>query len=225
MGYIMMFYTYILECADGSFYTGWTNNLTNRLDAHNKGTGAKYTRGRAPVRLVYYEEHADKKAAQKREYGIKRLRRMDKQELIDSFKQKLSLENTGLNKDKGEMLMEFKFVHNNFNVLDLERSIAFYKEALQLQETRRMEKPEFTLVFLGEGKTPHKLELTWIKERKAPYNLGDNEFHLAFTVDDFEKAFELHKQMGCICYENKATGIYFISDPDGYWLEILPEKR
>jgi lactoylglutathione lyase len=121
--------------------------------------------------------------------------------------------------------MEFKFAHNNLNVFDLEKSLAFYQEALQLKETRRTERPNFTLVFLGDGQTPHRLELTWLKDREEPYNLGDNEIHLAFTVDDFQKAYELHKAMGCICYENKDMGIYFISDPDGYWLEIVPERR
>lgn len=121
--------------------------------------------------------------------------------------------------------MDFSFAHNNLNVLDLEKSMAFYKEALNLVETRRVEKPDFTLIYLGDGKTAHKLELTWLKARKEPYNLGENEIHLAFTTDDFEKAYEYHKKMGCICYENKEMGIYFISDPDGYWLEVVPEKR
>lgn len=121
--------------------------------------------------------------------------------------------------------MEFKFCHNNFNVLDLERSIAFYREALGLTEVRRKEMPGFTLVFLGDGKTPHTLELTWLKDRTEPYNLGDNEFHLAFTVNDFQAAHDKHKKMGCICYENPGMNLYFIADPDGYWLEILPEKR
>lgn len=121
--------------------------------------------------------------------------------------------------------MNFKFVHNNFNVANLEASVAFYKEALQLVEVRRMEKPDFTLVFLGDNITSHKVELTWLKDRTTPYNLGDNEFHLALNVDDFDGAYELHKKMGCICYENKGMGIYFIADPDGYWIEILPGDR
>lgn len=121
--------------------------------------------------------------------------------------------------------MEFRFAHNNINVLDLEKSMAFYKEALNLVETRRVEKPGFILVYLGDGQTPHRLELTWLKDRKEPYNLGENEIHLAFTTNDFAKAYEHHKNMGCICYENKDMGIYFIADPDGYWLEILPEKK
>jgi len=121
----------------------------------------------------------------------------------------------------------FKFAHNNFNVLDLEKSIVFYKKALNLKEIRRFEAPDksFTLAFLGDGETPHRLELTWLRDRKEPYNLGDNEFHLAFTTDDFEKAHALHEKMKCICYENKTMGIYFIEDPDGYWVEIIPAKR
>lgn len=123
--------------------------------------------------------------------------------------------------------MEFTFAHNNINVLDLEKSIAFYNEALQLTEVRRIAAPDgsFIIVFLGDGKTPHQLELTWLADRKEAYNLGDNEFHLAFKVDDFAAAHALHEKMGCICFENKAMGIYFINDPDDYWLEIIPQKR
>ncbi len=123
--------------------------------------------------------------------------------------------------------MKFRFDHNNINVRNLEKSVKFYCDALDLVETRRFE-PEnksFKLVFLGDGKSGHKLELTWLRERGEPYNLGDNEFHLALVVDDYTSAHERHKKMGCICYENPGMGIYFIEDPDGYWVEILPEKR
>jgi lactoylglutathione lyase len=121
--------------------------------------------------------------------------------------------------------MQFKFIHNNLNVLDLNKSLAFYQEALNLVEVRRIEKSDFTLVFLGDGQTTHQLELTWLKGQKEPYILGDNEIHLAFGVDDFVAAHDLHQRMNCICYENEDMGIYFIEDPDGYWLEIIPEKR
>ncbi|WP_319404131.1 VOC family protein [uncultured Anaeromusa sp.] len=121
--------------------------------------------------------------------------------------------------------MKFKFLHNNINVLDLERSMEFYQKALGLKESRRKERPGFILVYLGDGgQTPHLLELTWLKDRTEPYNLGDNEIHLAFEADDFEAAHALHTEMGCICYENKEMGIYFIQDPDGYWLEVLPKR-
>ena len=123
--------------------------------------------------------------------------------------------------------MKFRFNHNNINVSNLDKSVAFYEKALGLAETRRFEPPDksFILVFLGDGITTHKLELTCLRDHPEAYNLGDNEFHLAFTVDDFEEAFRLHKEMGCVCYENPTMGIYFIEDPDGYWLEIIPEKR
>ena len=122
--------------------------------------------------------------------------------------------------------MEFTFAHNNFNVLDLNKSLKFYEEALGLKEARRKVDADgsFILVYLTDGKTPHQLELTWLRDRKEPYNLGENEFHLAFVVDDYESAHAKHKEMGCICYENPSMGIYFIIDPDNYWLEIVPKK-
>lgn len=121
--------------------------------------------------------------------------------------------------------MKFNFLHNNINVLDLGRSLKFYEEALGLVEVRRKECEGFTLVYLGDGgQTPHQLELTWIEGRTEPYDLGENEIHLAFETEDFDAAYEHHTKMGCICYENKQMGIYFISDPDGYWLEVLPKN-
>lgn len=123
--------------------------------------------------------------------------------------------------------MKFTFAHNNFNVLDLEKSLKFYEEALNLKEARRMEAEDgsFILVYLTDGKTPHELELTWLRDRKEPYNLGENEFHLAFVVENYEAAHKKHKEMGCIVYENPAMGIYFIADPDNYWLEVIPAKK
>jgi len=123
--------------------------------------------------------------------------------------------------------MMFAFAHNNINVLDLERSVAFYGEALGLREARRKTADDgsFILVFLSDGITPHQLELTWLRDRKEPYNLGDNEFHLAFMVDDFEGARARHKEMGAVCYENEKMGIYFLEDPDGYWVEIVPGEK
>ena len=84
----------------------------------------------------------------------------------------------------------------------------------------------FIIVYLSDGiPGGHQLELTWLRDWERPYNLGDNEFHLAFRTDNYEEAHKLHQEMGCICYENPKMGIYFINDPDGYWLEVLPEKR
>ena len=120
--------------------------------------------------------------------------------------------------------MQFTFAHNNLNVRNLKESIAFYEQALGLRETKRIEATDgsFLIVFLGDGRSVHKLELTWLRDRKEKYNLGDNEFHLAFETDDMDTALQRHREMGCVCFENKAMGIYFIEDPDGYWLEIVP---
>ena len=93
------------------------------------------------------------------------------------------------------------FYHFNFNVLDLERSLAFYRQA------------------------PFRLELTWLRDRTQPYDLGEEEFHLAFRTDEYDRLHQLHQDMGCICFENPAMGIYFIQDPDGYWIEIVPDRK
>ena len=123
--------------------------------------------------------------------------------------------------------MEFTLVHTNINVFDLEKSLEFYKKALKMEEARRHKAADgsFELVYLTDGSTTHQLELTWLRDKDTPYELGDNESHIAFMVDDYEAAHALHKEMDCICYENPAMGIYFIEDPDGYWLEVLPAKR
>mgnify|MGYP001624417849 FL=1 len=121
----------------------------------------------------------------------------------------------------------FTFNHFNFNVLDLERSLAFYKDALGLVPVREKEAGDgsFRLVYLGGGVSPFTLELTWLRDRTEPYDLGEGEFHRAFTVPDMDAAHQKHQDMGSICFENPAMGIYFIEDPDGYWIEIVPEKK
>lgn len=122
--------------------------------------------------------------------------------------------------------MNAKFAHFNFNVLNLERTIEFYDKALGLREVRRKvaDDGSFILVFLSDEDGAFELELTWLRDRKEPYNLGDNEIHLAVRVPDYDAAYQLHKEMGCICFENKKMNLYFINDPDGYWIEILHAK-
>lgn len=121
----------------------------------------------------------------------------------------------------------FKFYHFNFNVLDLERSLKFYDEALGLSPVKVKDASDgsFRLVYLGDGVSDFTLELTWLRDRTEPYDLGEGEFHLAFTVEDYEAAHAKHEAMGCICFENPTMGIYFIEDPDGYWIEILPVRK
>lgn len=120
----------------------------------------------------------------------------------------------------------FQFNHFNFNVLDLERSLKFYEEALGLKPVREKEAADgsYKLVFVGDGVSDFSLELTWLKDRDKPYDLGEGEFHLAFAADDVEAAHAKHEAMGCICFENTAMGVYFIEDPDGYWIEIVRNK-
>ena len=122
--------------------------------------------------------------------------------------------------------MKFRMYHENYNVSDLDRSLAFYQEALGLTEIRRSEAADgsFIIVYIGNDETDFQLELTWLRDHPRPYDLGECEFHLAFQTADFDAAHRKHAEMGCICFENPAMGIYFIQDPDGYWLEIVPVR-
>lgn len=79
-------------------------------------------------------------------------------------------------------------------------------------------------MWIGNETTGFTLELTQYTQRIEPYNLGDNEIHVAFRVEDFDAAYELRKKMGYICFENTKMGLYFISDPDGYCMEIVPTR-
>ena len=97
--------------------------------------------------------------------------------------------------------MKFTFAHNNFNVVDLEKSLKFYEEALNLHEVRRKEAADgsFILVYLGDGATGYQLELTWLRDwEKESYNLGDNEFHLAFD--------------GCVFKETQGDGLRLLRE-------------
>ncbi|MDD5017572.1 MAG: VOC family protein [Eubacteriales bacterium] len=119
----------------------------------------------------------------------------------------------------------FKIDHVNINVTDIEKSVVFYNKAFGLKEVRRnaADDGSFVIVFLSDN-AGSKLELTWLRDKEGAYNLGDNESHICFSADDFNAAYQLHKEMGIICYENKGMGIYFIIDPDGYWQEVKPGK-
>ena len=120
--------------------------------------------------------------------------------------------------------MKFRMIHNNLNVFDLQKSLDFYEKALGLKEIRRMTGNGFTLVYLGDGRTSFELELTELQNHPQKYDLGEGEFHLAVYPDDYDAAFRKHSEMGCVCFENREMGVYFIEDPDGYWIEILPKK-
>lgn len=119
-----------------------------------------------------------------------------------------------------------RFDHFNFNVLDLDRSLEFYEKALELKPVSQKQAADgsFRLVYLGDGETGFRLELTWLRDRSEPYDLGEQEFHLAFVTDRFDALLERHRAMECVCFENPEMGIYFIQDPDGYWIEIVPAE-
>ena len=120
-----------------------------------------------------------------------------------------------------------RFDHYNFNVVDLEKSLAFYEKALGLKEMKRKVASDgsFILAYLTDGSTGFRLELTWLRDHKEAYNLGENEIHLCMRIPgDYDEVRKFHKEMGCVCYENTDMGLYFINDPDGYWIEILPLK-
>ena len=91
------------------------------------------------------------------------------------------------------------------------------------REVRRL-LPEESLLYLGDGKTDFRLELTWLRDHAAtPYELGENESHLCVRVaGDYEAVRAYHKELGCVCFENHEMGLYFINDPDDYWIEVLP---
>lgn len=126
-----------------------------------------------------------------------------------------------------EIFMQFTFIHVNINVQDTEKSVRFYEEALGLHISRQKTADDgsFTLTYMTDHKEQFEIELTWLRDKEGPYELGDNETHLAFRVDDYDAAHELHKKMDCICYENEKMGLYFINDPDGYWIEIVPIRK
>ena len=127
-----------------------------------------------------------------------------------------------------ESKISAKFDHFNINVTDLERSIAFYRVALGLEPCGEINGPDgaFKIVYLKNENSDFKLELTWLKEHPQPYDLGECEFHICLRVPgDYAATRAIHKAMNCVCFENEEMGLYFISDPDGYWIEILPLEQ
>lgn len=121
--------------------------------------------------------------------------------------------------------MQGAFIHWCIHVLDLEKSLAFYEKALgmRVHHTMGPEDGSWSNTYLVNDKTPFQLELTWNEGRTEPYENGGKDTHIAFTVEDFDAAHKLHEEMGCIIRENPRMGLYFIEDPDGSWIEILPD--
>ena len=147
-------------------------------------------------------------------------------EVLEKLKERFG-EGARRDNSKEAQSMKFKMIHENYNVADLDVSLAFYEKALGLREKRRSvaENGEHIIVYVGNEESEFELELTWLRDHPQKYDIGEEEFHLAFRTDDYEAAHKLHEEMGCICFENHAMGLYFIQDPDGYWLEILPVRK
>lgn len=125
------------------------------------------------------------------------------------------------------MEVKARFDHFNINVTDLKKSLDFYEKAIGFKEARRKEAADgsFILVYLTDGISPFLLELTWLRDHKEPYELGENESHLCVRVEgDYDAIREYHRENDWICYENHSMGLYFINDPDDYWIEILRVK-
>lgn len=121
--------------------------------------------------------------------------------------------------------MQARFIHRCTHVLDKDATIGFYEKALGFHVVREIGPSDgsWTNTFMESDAAPFQLELTWNRGRVEPYENGGRDTHIAFAVDDFEAFHELHEQMGCIVRENPRMGLYFIADPDGQWIEILPE--
>lgn len=126
------------------------------------------------------------------------------------------------------MNIKCHFDHFNINVSNLEKSLAFYKKALGLHKEGEIVHPDgnFIINYMKAATGDFRLELTWLRDHEGPYELGENESHLAVRLDEdnYEEVYRYHKQEGMICFENPAMGIYFIHDPDDYWIEILKKK-
>lgn len=126
------------------------------------------------------------------------------------------------------MEIKAKFDHYNCNVLDLEKSLAFYDKALgfKIYHQEKADDASYLITYLTDNSSPFLLELTWLRDWGKPYEMGDNEQHLCVRVaGDYDKIRQFHKENGWLCYENHDMGLYFIEDPDGYWIEILPLIR
>ncbi len=123
--------------------------------------------------------------------------------------------------------MNARFVHHCIHVMDKEKTIAFYEKALGLhvKYEKGPSDGSWVNVFMGNDVTPFELEFTWNRGFDGKYENAGKDVHIAFRVPDFDAAHRLHQEMGCIVLENTKMGLYFIADPDGQWIEILPEKK
>lgn len=115
------------------------------------------------------------------------------------------------------------FYHCNHSVLNMDRSIEFYQTQFGLKKCREISAYDgaLKLAFLCDGVTDFRLELTWNRDRKEPYDLGEKEFHIAFYTDDYDALLAKHKKAGIVVHEEPELRLYFVQDPDGYQVEVV----
>lgn len=121
--------------------------------------------------------------------------------------------------------MKYAFAHTGLNVLDLERSVKFYKETFGFKEVFRMHpksKLDMVICFLSDGHAGAMLALVWYGERQEPFELGENNVHICLVADDFEASYRRHKEMGIVCIDEFKKDIYYVEDPDGYEIAVVP---
>lgn len=124
--------------------------------------------------------------------------------------------------------MKASFAHRCVHVLDRDKEIEFYQKALGMKVVRVKGPADGSWIntFMANDASPVEIELTWNRvPPETPYENGGKDTHIGFVVDDYDAFHKLHEEMGCIARENHALGIYFITDPEGNWIEILPENR
>lgn len=121
--------------------------------------------------------------------------------------------------------MFFRLEHNCIYVTDMDRTLAFYEKALDLQALRRKDSPALEIAFIGNGESAQQVEIIREKGRTGPYNHGDNPVHFALRTDDIEAARARHAEMGCIDHDVPEFGVYYIRDPDGYLVEVMPVRK
>lgn len=124
---------------------------------------------------------------------------------------------------------QLQFDHYNINVADRDRAVDFYNRAFGMTVLSEIKDPDgkFSITYVGWPGQSFRLEVTCMSDHPGQYDLGENETHLGLRLapgQDFDLMHKIHTEMGIVCFENPAMGIYFVEDPDGYWIEILPAR-
>jgi len=230
-------FVYLLRCRDGSLYAGWSTDPSRREKVHNSGRGAKYTRSRLPVELVYCERCADKNEGLRREYELKQMTHAQKLRLIESEQNELR---------KGECDMaQFPYTcvsHIGINTRDLDAALHFYKDIIGMEITRQIVPaddlpPESPLyAFRGRpfmtqltAKGGVVIEIFSPTEGREEITINRNNFgmtHFCLDVTDMAEALRILKEENVTIESEPAPtgGAAWIRDPDGNLIELMPPR-